>query len=157
MEKANILKGLQCCADEDKNCDGCPYQPVGMCTCKLAKDAAALIKANEIPKPKYPCAIIFTKRDTMLPYLTHKVQDMRPPVSETHAQRIREYYAREREIQLIALFRFEGRKCLCKIKCPVNPLPIKGEFEVVSQAVLTDFLKANGWQFKERMNMRMFE
>jgi len=78
------------------------------------------------------------------------------------SERLIQAYTREREIQLMALFRFENHngeapKVFCKIKCPVNPLPVKGEFEAPSVKAIDQFLKGNGWNFKEKFYPRMFE
>ena len=153
MEKANILKGLECCAGEEKNCNECPYNTVGACTTTLAKDAVALVKANEIPKPKYTHIIIYTKMSNLMPYLDGKASHMTDEqviCSERH-------YGNMREVQLIAMFRWENGKCFCKIKCPINPLPVKGEFETPSMGVIDRFLKNNGWRFKQKIYPRMFE
>lgn len=155
MEKAKILKGLECCAGKEKNCDGCPYNPVGACTTTLAKDAADLLKANEIPKPKYPCAIIFTKRTNLSAYCNNKVYEKCG--SDTQFEAMRKYYAREREVHLILLTRYESGKLMCKIKCPINPLPVKGEFEVPSYIVVDRYLRNNGWQFKQKVYSSMLE
>ena len=155
MEKEKVLKALECCADEEKNCEGCPYQPVGMCTCKLAKDAAALLKANEAPKAKYTCATIFSKLTNLSAYCNNKVYEKCG--SDTQFEALRKHYAREREIELILMTRYESGKLMCKIKCPINPLPVKGEFEVPSYGVIEHYLRSNGWQFKQKIYPRMFE
>ena len=111
---------------------------------------------------KYSLAIIYTKKGSLLEYFVNS-----PSVNCGNSQagydRMREYYAKERDIQLIAMFRFEpadgpyAARTFCKIKCPVNPLPVKGEFEVPSMGVLAQFLKANGWSFKQKLYPRMFD
>lgn len=66
------------------------------------------------------------------------------------------YMLKERNIQLNAHVRYEnkvdewGRKAngirtFCRIECPINPLPIKGEFEIPSLSALDAFLRNNGW------------
>ena len=99
---------------------------------------------------KYTLVQIYTKKGNLLPWY-HSQYDRQTTMS--HA----EYYAKERDIQLIAMFRFEGNRCFCKIKCPVNPLPVKGEFEVPSTGAISHFLNANGWSFKQKFYPRMFE
>lgn len=155
MEKANVIKALERCKSGN-TCNGCPYKDVPHCYNALNKDAIALLKANEPTKVKYTMAYIYTKKGNLIPYITGKVSS-RPISSQAEADRILDYYKKEREIQLIALFRWEGSKCFCKIKCPVNPLPVKGEFEVPSTGPLFAFLKANGWSFKQKFYPRMFE
>lgn len=105
---------------------------------------------------KYTNVCIYIKKTNLLDYFADKEADTYSMNRLTYDQR-REYYAREREVQLIALFRYDGAKCFCKIKCPINPLPTKGEFECVSMAVVDRFLKRNGWGFKQKLYPRMFE
>ena len=154
MEKGNALKALEHCAEGNLNCDGCPYKNVPQCVSKMAKEVDALIKANETPK--YSTVIIFTKKGNLSEYFTPSKQyDICNTAA--HIIRAREYYAKEREIQLIAMFRYEGTKVFCKIKCPINPLPVKGEFEVPSTNVLIRFLRNNGWSYKQKFYPCMFE
>ena len=100
---------------------------------------------------KYDRVLVYTKKGNLLDYLnTDKVRRSYPNMNENAAQ----YYGQEREIRLIAQIRWEnnGRnndKCFCRIKCPVNPLPTKGEFELASLDALRMFLKANGWELKQ--------
>ena len=109
---------------------------------------------------KYTQVLIFTKQGNLLSFFDSKYC---PRNFATHAnyEQVRHYYAAEREIQLIAMFRWEnngmGIKYFCKIKCPVNPLPVKGEFEVPSVGALIQFLKNNGWNYKQTIYPRMFE
>lgn len=113
---------------------------------------------------KYSLVCIYTKKGNLLPYFgakeTHFIQGRfysSPQAKLEHIQRLHNHYAQEREIQLIAMFRLEGSKCFCKIKCPVNPLPVKGEFEVPCHGAIASFLKANGWTFKQKIHPNMFE
>jgi hypothetical protein len=115
---------------------------------------------------KYDRVLIFTKNGNLLDYLnTYRVCGRIPNLSDKE----KEYYALEREIQLIACIRWEdfpvstskgivqAPKCFCKIKCPVNPLPVKGEFELPSIDVLRSFLKANGWKLQQTLTSWMFK
>lgn len=110
---------------------------------------------------KYQQVYIFTKRTTMREFCdTDRV--LGRAASQLHADRLVEFYAREREVQLICMFRWErttkGTKCFCKIKCPINPLPVRGEFETPgSTTPVIDFLKANRWEFKQKFYPEMFE
>lgn len=114
---------------------------------------------------KYDRVLIFTKKGNLLDYLyTNKGS-----ANVTNPEKAREYYGMERDIQLIACLRWEDfpvstrkgivqmSKCFCKIKCPVSPLPVKGEFELASMDALRAFLKADGWKLKENISTRMFE
>ena len=72
------------------------------------------------------------------------------------AQLIRERYSKDRDVQLILLVRHEDGKCICRIKCPINPLPIKGEFQCVSTGEMSKLLKSMGWTYKEKVRSGMF-
>lgn len=97
---------------------------------------------------KYQTAWIFTKRGNLLPWLYSK---------GTHiSDRAMEFYGEERELQLILLIRNESGHIYCRIKCPVNPLPVKGEFEVPCMSAIDNFLYQNGWKQKQVIHIGMF-
>lgn len=154
MEKTNIIKALEVCSAG--TCSKCPYYGHDNCDQLMCKDAAALLNASETTnaKSKYAFAWIYTKRTNLSKFLTDTVMMQRVPNGKVEAWR--EFYATERDVQLIATFRFEKGKCICRIKCPINPLPVKGEFAVPSCEALANFLKANGWTFKEKLYPNMF-
>lgn len=118
---------------------------------------------------KYDVAYVFTKKGNLLPYFKTDKVLMRYNEHVPKAVEIRDYYAEQREIRLVASFRWENiqvstprgfiRKhvCYCRIKCPVNPLPVKGEFEVPSIDVLISFLSNNGWIFQEKLHSHFLE
>ena len=87
---------------------------------------------------KYSKAITFIKRDNLLQWLHHNHHT--PITPSTVAM-----YSRERNIQLILWVRYDKGDTYCKISCPINPLPIKGEFKVVSESLLCKLLQDNGW------------
>lgn len=157
MVKENVIKALTLCADGNGNCTGCPYYGIGNCDSEMCDDAVALLKESETSKakPKYTCAIIFTKRTNLSAYCNNKVYNKCG--SDARFEAMRKYYARERDVQLILLTRYENRKLMCRIKCPINPLPIKGEFEVPSFIAIESYLCNNGWNFKQKIYPRMFE
>lgn len=64
---------------------------------------------------------------------------------------LRQSYAKPRDVQLILLVRYEGNRIFCKVKCPINPLPIKGEFEAASLNAVISFLSNEGWKLKEKL------
>ena len=101
----------------------------------------------------YPIAYIFTKKGNLIPYYDAK--------EKRENERLYRYYEGERELQLILLVRFDvagnRERTMCRIKCPVNPLPIKGEFEVVSVSLMIEFLTNLGWKWKEKLYQSMFE
>ena len=105
---------------------------------------------------KYNCATIFTKKGNLSDFLyTEKVMSRYTMGNPNEV--VRDFYAREREIELILLSRNDKGKVFCKIKCPVNPLPIKGEFDVPHFSVIQNWLYANGWEKKNTVYPSMFE
>ena len=107
---------------------------------------------------KYTMVYIYTKKGNLMEYFYAMQRKCDNPAA---AESLRKMYEAEREIQLIAMFRWEhsgmGIKHFCKIKCPVNPMPVKGEFEIPSVGALIDFLKKNGWNYKRAIYPLMFE
>lgn len=108
---------------------------------------------------KYDFVTIFTKKGDLLPYL----YGARAPMFDPTSERAREYYGKEREIELMLAGRWErtpngrGTRLMCKISCPVNPLPVKGEFEVPSPNVIYNFLYSQGWHSKQVVSRRWLE
>lgn len=116
---------------------------------------------------KYDRVLVYTKKGNLLDYLhTDKVARQNNTLCQ---ENVHKYYAQEREIQLVVSTRWEDfpvstrkgivqmTKCFCRIKCPVNPLPVKGEFEVPNLECLRRFLKTNGWELKQDMGAGWFE
>lgn len=116
---------------------------------------------------KYNRVLIYTKRGNLLDYL-HTDKVMRS-FSKANEESLEKFYGEEKEIQLVASVRWEDfpvstrngivqmPKCFCRIKCPINPLPVKGEFELPSLESLRVFLKVNGWELKHDMSSGWFE
>ena len=151
MDKATVIKALEICASE-KGCEACPYYGNGSCDKSLAMDAIALLNAET--KPQYHTVYRFTKRDSLEKwFLASRMKEGGPCDSQTS----RDYYYKEREIQLMLLVRHEEGKCICRIKCPINPLPIKGEFQCVSTSEMTRLLSSMGWTYKEKVHSAMFK
>lgn len=98
---------------------------------------------------KYSSIMTFTKKGNLLAFASRKGMD----ISKRSVQDI---YGREREIQLVASIRVDNGKIYCQIKCPVNPLPIKGEFEIVSPNELRKLLENLGWEFVGIQSIRFF-
>ena len=158
MEKANVIKALEMCSGPGHGiCNECPYGMLDNCANEMQRDAAALLKASETPKAnhKYTSAIIFIKRTNLSAYCNNKVYSKCG--SDANFEAMRKYYAKEREVQLILLTRYEKGKLMCRIKCPINPLPVKGEFEAPSLTSVEAFLYSNGWKFKQKFYPQMFE
>lgn len=154
MDKATVIKALEICASE-KGCEACPYYGNGSCDKSLARDAIALLNAET--KPQYHTVYRFTKRDNLLKWLQSNHEMFGTHGTSEQAQRIRDEYAREREIQLMLLVRHEEGKRICRIKCPINPLPIKGEFNATSAADVIRLLASLGWRYKDAIKPGMFK
>ena len=97
----------------------------------------------------YPVVYQFTKQDNLKQY--------------AHGKNIYlnnagySYYKQEKEISVFLMVRYvDGNRCMCKIKCPINPLPVKGEFEAPSLGAVERFLRQNGWRFNQKIHTRMF-
>lgn len=107
---------------------------------------------------EYRYAYVFTKKTNLMPYLESKLHSY-----ATDAENA--YYAKERDVQLVLLVRYENERiagrvfqhCMCKIKCPINPLPIKGEFEAAGVSNVCKLLRDLGWEPKEEYALRLFE
>ena len=154
MDKANVMKALSLCPVSD-TCTGCPYYGMDGCDRHMCGDALALLKAND--KPAYHTAIIYTKHTNLMPWLQSRYEMFGTHGTTEQAQRIREMYSKDRDVQLILLVRHEEGKCICRIKCPINPLPIKGEFQCVSTSKMTWLLASMGWTYKEKVHSDMFK
>ena len=154
MDKANVMKALSLCPGSD-TCTGCPYYGMDGCDRHMCDDALALLKAND--KPAYHTAIIYTKHTNLMPWLQSRYEMFGTHGTTEQAQRIREMYSKDRDVQLILLVRHEEGKCICRIKCPINPLPIKGEFQCVSTSKMTWLLASMGWTYKEKVHSAMFK
>lgn len=153
MEKETVMKALSACGQGFEACPECPYRNTDTCVRDMCGDALDLLKAEEKAneKPTYGMAIIFTKRDNLLKWFSANATFF---TRETDAyQRM---YAKEREIHLILLVRYEEGKPICRIKCPINPLPIKGEFEAPTVGAVSHTLEIMGWTYKEKLPLGLF-
>lgn len=163
MNKQEVMKALECCFVHEA-CGDCPYHDRYWCDRDMCEDAIALLKsANKAvapSKPTYHTAYIFTKRDNLSEWFNANRSRFIADGYSPDFCNAEYYYAQERDVQLILLVRHETvrddhgdnvAKCYCKIKCPINPLPIKGEFEAVTAAAVGNLLKSLGWHFKEKI------
>ena len=157
MDKTNVMKALSLCGTGSETCTGCPYYAMNGCDRHMCDDALALLKAKANDKPTYHTAIIYTKHTNLMPWLQSRYEMFGTHGTTEQAQRIREMYSKDRDVQLILLVRHEEGKCICRIKCPINPLPIKGEFQCVSTSKMTWLLASMGWTYKEKVHSAMFK
>ena len=113
---------------------------------------------------KYDRVLVYTKKGNLLDFMNTERVSQRIVNAESAAK----HYGQEKEIQLVACLRCEDcsvstrkgtvqrPKVFCKIKCPINPLPVKGEFEAPSFVAVQRFLNANGWAYKDKIYPHMF-
>lgn len=148
MNKANVMKALEKCAAAT-DCSDCPYREMNLCDCQMCKDALDLLKTEHKANDAYTyhSAYIFSKRDNLLKYFWGKSDPLLK----------RDCYVDCREVQLILLVRHEEGKCICRIKCPINPLPFKGEFEPINATLVQNLLVDLGWTFKTKIDLSMFQ
>ena len=161
MNKNDVMKALEWCAFSGSDGGDCPYGGMTHCDRHLCEDALALLqstenKHNAIASPTYHTAIIYTKHTNLMPWLQSNYTKFGTHGTTEQALRIREMYSKDRDVQLILLVRHEDGKCICRIKCPINPLPIKGEFQCVSTGEMSKLLKSMGWTYKEKVHSSMF-
>lgn len=105
----------------------------------------------------YSYATIFTKHTDLMPYFeANKERLGYDPRFPSH-QRMKENYERKRDVSLILQTRYEGSYVMCRIKCPINPLPVKGEFKVCHLGAIIAFLEKEGWTIKGTYSSAMFK
>lgn len=161
MNNNRVLAGLKHCATAD-DCIGCPYHSTDYCTKHMCADALALFEElmakptthESKPKVKYHTAIVYSKHTSLLPWFNANSDKFRG-IDKERFVRIREHYSKERDVELILLLRHEDGVLKCLIRCPVNPLPIKGEFTpTLTQLYL--MLDSLGWTYKGTLRCSMF-
>ena len=87
----------------------------------------------------YKYALVFTKKGNLEDYYANKFDS---PGPNCPAARI------EREIQCVVYYRWDQSNLLCHIKCPINPLPVKGEFQAPALNVIKRWFASDGWTLK---------
>ena len=143
MNKHDVMKALSMCGTGSTTCTGCPYHGMSGCDHHMCDDALSLLKSNDA-KTTYHTAIIYTKHTNLMPWLQSNYTKFGAHGTTEQAQSIRAAYEKDCDVQLILLVRHEDDKCICRIKCPINPLPIKGEFQCVSTGEMSKLLKSKG-------------
>lgn len=109
----------------------------------------------------YNCVVTFIKHTNLLEYFDSNIESCAAAhCLDIHSvgamEHLRQMYAEEREVRLVVLVRYDGHgKTFCRIKCPINPLPVKGEFEVPSLRTLHTFLMMQGWVERECLHRNM--
>lgn len=106
----------------------------------------------------YTSAIIFTKHTNLMPWFNAKYYGMSDEfITSVGFNQFKHSCEKLRDVQLILLVRYDGIHTYCKIKCPISPLPIKGEFEAVSRAQIVQFLKNEGWVLQQNMPISLLK
>ena len=83
----------------------------------------------------------FKRHTNLLPYYDTLVKSNRAEERE----RLRLYYAQDRDVTLMLIFgRDANGTPVAKIKCPINPLPITGEFAYTSFLLMIYLIKGLG-------------
>lgn len=87
--------------------------------------------------------ILFEKEANLLPF--YETQVNRGRWNESPAARCG--YSRNRTVTLVLAFGINEKGVpVANIRCPINPLPVKGWFEYASRSVLLEFLTGQGWR-----------
>lgn len=159
MNKQEVMKALAICGGTNcVDCEECPYYGVESCDARMNNDAITLLKSNPEydTKPTYHTAYIYTKHDNLSKWFdvnrSKFIVDGNMEYSE-HFVRAEKHYAQERIVKLVILVRHEDGKCYCRIKCPINPLPIKGEFETTTAADVGRLIMSMGWSFSHKIEL----
>lgn len=106
----------------------------------------------------YSSAIIFTKHTDFMPWFDGKYSNMSDEyIKSVGFQQFKNDCARVRDVKLILLVRYEPGHTYCKIKCPINPLPIKGEFEAVSLKHIVKLLQREGWRIENDLPISLLK
>lgn len=103
---------------------------------------------------QYSRALIFSKHTDLLPYFYGVYSGAN--INDERYIKMKAHYANERDVQLILLIRYEHGKIICRIKCPINPMPVRGEFVASDMHGIFDFLRQQGWVHKDTYNLAMF-
>lgn len=158
MNKQEVMKALYICSDIScVDCKECPYCGVENCNNCMSNDAIALLKSEpeHNSKPTYHTVYVYTKRDNLSKWFDANCSKFIVDGNMEYSERFvsaEKHYAQERIVQLILLVRHEDGHCYCKIKCPINPLPIKGEFEVTTAADVGKLLMSMGWTYSHKIH-----
>ena len=93
----------------------------------------------------YKMLVIFSKPTNLIQFMDHAQEYQ--CASQNTLDNLRKHYAKERNVSLILQVKFTDtdHKTMCRIKCPINPLPVKGWFEVPTLSILKKFLRDQGW------------
>lgn len=104
----------------------------------------------------YSVAYIYTKHTDLLQWFDKHYSDVYQNNTFNFNQ-LRQHYAKLRAVELVLLVRFDGNHTYCKIRCPINPIPVRGEFETPSISCVQRFLVDAGWSLKQKLAISFLE
>ena len=116
----------------------------------------------------YSRAFIFHKETDLMPYFNAKKDQLGYDPQFPSHQKMKARYEDKRDVQLIALLRWDEvpdnrtncttarQRCMCRIKCPINPIPVIGEFEIPSPYHICEFLRELGWTLEREHKLNLF-
>lgn len=110
----------------------------------------------------YDVAMVFTKHTDMMSWFDGKFHNTPSDCDKSVGfNQLKNSYARPRDVQLILLVRYDYTSNVghiyCRIKCPINPLPIKGEFEVASLNALVHLIEREGWKMQNKLPISLLK
>ena len=117
----------------------------------------------------YSRAFIFHKHTDLMPYFNAKKDQLGYDPQFPSHQKMKARYEEKRDVQLVVLLRWDEapdnrtgymtqrQRCMCRIKCPISPLPVIGEFEVTSPYHICEFLRELGWTLEREHNLKLFQ
>ena len=80
-------------------------------------------------------------------YVFQKVTQL-APFYEARGSSAPMYAQGNTRVSLVLTFGLDDNGALvAKINCPVNPLPVKGEFYPAGKSAVLSFLKKDGWEY----------
>ena len=103
----------------------------------------------------FDCMFVYHKLTTMMPYFRANERALTGHLAHNDPQYVEKYqrivarYREVKDMRLILMVRYERDRIVCKISCPVSPMPVKGEFEVPSLNAIKNFLDNHGWRETE--------
>ena len=73
-----------------------------------------------------------------------------------HFSKEMEWNGMQTVVGLVLLVRKDGNGTHCRIKCPANPLPVKGEFLAPGLEPVLRFLSRDGWQVEHSVMLDLY-
>lgn len=97
--------------------------------------------------------MVFEKNANLLPYY----QGMLAAGKIHNMGDAPDHFTKERRVTLILAFGFDkGGNPVASIKCPINPLPTRGEFQYISKSAVINSLLSAGWKSVDNIHYSIF-